>query len=210
MTTLRLITAPAIEPITLNDLKLHLRVTEIEERDSGGTEAVIEDSLLNTLIVTARKMIEGLCGPLISQTWEQYEQDFPADNIIRIWKPRVTTFTSLIYTDEDSVATTLSATNYTTDLIDEFRPKIVLKNDYSWPTVILFEANPIKLTFTCGYGSTDDDVPEPIKQAMLLFCSHLYENREMYNISISGNSVVPIPWTMEALIAPYRAWGFDS
>ena len=210
MTTLRLITAPAIELITLNDLKLHLRVTEIDERDSGGTEAVIEDALLNSLIVTARKMIEGLCGPLITQTWEQYEQDFPTNNIIRIWKPRVTTFTSLIYTDDDSVATTLSATNSTTDLIDEFRPKVVLKNDYSWPTVTLFEANPIKLTFICGYGSSADDVPEPIRQAMLILCAHLYENREMYNISISGNSVVPIPWTTEALIAPYRAWGFDS
>ena len=199
MATLKLNTGPTLEPITRDEVKQHCRIDETED-----------DLYIDSLIITARKMVEGLCGPLFSQVWEQYEQDFPFDNIIRIWKPRVTVFTSLIYTDEDSVATTFGPTNYTTDLINEFRPKVVLKNDYSWPTVTLFEVNPIKLTFTCGYGATAASVPEPIKQAMLLLCGHLYENRDMYNISISGNSVVPIPWTTEYLLAPYRAWGFDA
>ena len=210
MSTLRLITPPEIEPITIDELKLHLRLTEIDERDAGGTEAVMEDSLLNSLIKTARQMVENFCGPLITQSWEQYENGFPNGNILRLWKPRVQSVTSLIYTDIDDTSTTLDTDYYTTDIINKQRPNITLNYNYSWPIVTLHPVNPIKITFVCGYGDVASDIEEPIKQAILILCGHLYENRDMYNISISGKSVVPIPWTTETLIASYRAWGFEA
>jgi uncharacterized phiE125 gp8 family phage protein len=210
MTTLRRTIGPAQEPIGIDELRLHCRITELDESDAGAADAAVEEALLNALIQTAREMVEGLCGPLITQTWEQYEQGFPSGNSLRLWKPRVQAVSGLTYTDDDSTETTLSTTYYSTDVINEFRPAVVLNTDYSWPTVTLHPVNPIKVTFTAGYGDEPEDVPAAIRQAMLILCGHLYENREMYNISISGNSVVPIPWTTEALLAPYRAWGFEA
>lgn len=199
MAVLKLKTAPTVEPLTRDEVKQHCRIDHAED-----------DLYLDALIITVRKVVEDLCGPLISQAWEQYEQNFPCGNSLRIWKPRVTVFTSLTYTDIDNVTTTFSGTYYTADMVNEYRPAVVLNYGDWWPITTLLTVNPIKLTYTCGYGATAASVPEPLKQAMLLLCSHLYENRDMYNISVSGNSVIPIPWTSEMLMAPYRAWGFEA
>jgi uncharacterized phiE125 gp8 family phage protein len=194
---LKLKTGPALEPITLYEAKAHLRVD---------FETETEDTYISALIATAREYVEQLCGPLITQTWEQYQSAWPVWGQLQIGKPRLLTVTSVAYTDEDSVEATLSATAYTVDTVNEHKPGIILKEDQAWPTVNLFNVNPIKITFTCGYGPTASNVPTPIKQALLLLISHWYENREPFNISISGNSVVPIPLTVDALLANYRVW----
>lgn len=196
---LKLKTAPTVEPITLDEVKQHCRIDASED-----------DIYLTTLITVVRKMVEEFCGPLINQDWYQYELDWPAGDSIRLGKPRVsTTNFAITYTDTDAVTTTLDTDYYTVDDENEYFPAVVLNYNYAWPASTLHPVNPIKITFTCGYGAAATDIPEPIKQVMLLFCEHLYENREPYNVSVSGNSVVAIPWTMEALLAPYRAWGFD-
>lgn len=210
MAVLRLITAPVVEPVTIDDVRLHCRLTEMEEIDGGSPDALIEESLLNSLITVARQTLEHYVGPLITQTWEQYEQDWPGGDSLRLWKARVQTVSGVAYTDADSTEATLDTDYYTADTISEYRPAVVLNYNYAWPQVTLHPVNPIKVTFTAGYGDEAGDVPEPIRQALLLLIAHFYENREPFNISTSGNSVEPIPWTVEALIAPYRVWGFEA
>lgn len=199
MAVLKLKTAPTVEPLTLDEVKQHCRI-----------DTLSDDVYLNTMIIAVRRLVEEFCGPLITQTWEQYENDFPNGDSLRIWKPRITTFTSLTYTNSDNTTTTLSSTYYTVDDENEYFPAVVLNYNYSWPTVTLHPVNPIKLTYICGYGATAATVPETIRQAMLILAAHWYENREPYNISISGNSVIPIPWTVEALLTPYRVYGFEA
>jgi uncharacterized phiE125 gp8 family phage protein len=199
MAVLKLKTAPTIEPITRDEVAQHCRI-----------DAVEDDLYIDSLITTAREIIEGLCGPLITQTWEQYEQDFPNGDTLRLWKAHIQSVTSLTYTDVDDTTTTLDADYYTADIINAYQPNITLNYNYCWPVVTLHPVNPIKITFTAGYGASGDYIPKPIKQAMLILISHWYENREPYNISISGNSVVPIPWSADALIAPYRVYGYEA
>ena len=165
-----------------------------------------EDDYLTALITTAREYVEQLCGPLITQTWEQYDAAWPSGDRLGIGKPRLLAVSSVEYTDEDSVEATFAAASYSVDTVNEWKPGIVLNDDYDWPTANLFNLNPIVTTFTCGYGAAASDVPTPIKQALLLLVSLWYEQRQPVNVSISGNSVVPIPFTVDALLANYRCY----
>ena len=65
--TLALISPPAVEPVTLADMKAHLRVTH----DS-------EDAMIASLIKAAREELEQAAGlALISQGWRLYLDCWP-------------------------------------------------------------------------------------------------------------------------------------
>ena len=51
-------------------------------------------------------------------------------------------------------------------------------------------ANGIEIDFTAGYGDAADDVPAPIRQALLLLIAHWYEHREPIEVG-SPETVVP-------------------
>ena len=50
-----------------------------------------------------------------------------------------------------------------------------------------------------GYGTTENDVPEPIRQAILLLVGHWFLQRE----PTSPGVLSPIPLGINALLAPY-------
>ncbi len=165
----------------------------------------VEDTLLSSLITSAREKVEELCGPLISQTWYQYDDDWPAGDELAIAKPRVTALDSIKYTGSDSVQETLSASTYTLDTVEELKPRIVLKEGQSWPSTELFNVRPIVMEFTCGYGATSASVPRNIWLAMLLLISDAYYNRDAV---VVGKDVMALPWGIDALLAGHRLWGF--
>lgn len=61
--------------------------------------------------------------------------------------------------------------------------------------------NPWKIAFSAGYGGPDD-VPAPIKAAILLMATDLCENRDAKTVA----NLVANP-TVDRLLAPYRAVG---
>ncbi len=196
MSTLKLKTAPAVEPVTIDEVYDQLRIT-----------STAEEILLTSYIKAAREYVENLCGPLISQTWYQYEQDWPCGDSIIIGKPRLSSVTSVKYRiDGDAADTTLSTSDYSVDDKDEAKPKIVLDDDASWPSDDLEEVNPITVEFVCGYGATASTVPEPIRLAILLLVSQWYEQR--LPVYTGQGSPVEIPFAVNALLANYRHWGF--
>jgi uncharacterized phiE125 gp8 family phage protein len=187
---LKLSIAPTTEPVSLEQARRHCRIDDVEE-----------NTYLTDLITTARQYVEELCGPLITQTWEQYEDDWPGGEVLRIGKPRLQSVTSVIYTDEDGAAATLAAANYTVAIEDERWPAVVLKPDYDWPTVTLLNTNPIKITLVCGYGATGATVPLPLRQAILLLIGHWYEERQ---IAAVGHHIAAVPFAVNSLLANYR------
>ncbi|GJK86863.1 MULTISPECIES: head-tail connector protein [Citrobacter] len=57
-----------------------------------------------------------------------------------------------------------------------------------------------------GYAEDEDSIllGEDVKAAILLLVGHWYANREAVNI---GNITTEIPFTVEALLQPYRIYG---
>jgi uncharacterized phiE125 gp8 family phage protein len=56
--------------------------------------------------------------------------------------------------------------------------RVALAYNKSWPTLSLRPTNAVVVQFTAGYGDAADDVPQRVKQAMLLLIGHWYEHRE--------------------------------
>lgn len=166
---------------------------------------IYEGTHLNSLVKAAREYIESLCGPLITQSWYQYEDDWPKDTI-QIGKPRLASVVAVKYTENGEAAATFASSNYSVDSADEYRPRIVLNNDASWPSVDLEEVNPIEIEFTCGYGASASTVPESLRLAILLLVSHWYEQR--LPVFTGTGTPVEIPYAVDALLANYRNWGF--
>lgn len=195
-----LVTAPAVEPVNLTDVKSHLRIS-----------STAEDSLLNGFISGARQRIEAITNrKLINQTWKVYYDDWPIDDCLTLPYTPLSTGTAPIITYEDAEKTSyaLSSTAWRSDSVTE-PPRLCLEYNDSWPTVTLNKINPISAQFVCGYSTASSSaVPESIQIALKMIVGHWYENREEYAVGYGGMDVKEIPGAVNALLAPYRIWSF--
>lgn len=185
-----LATAPASEPITLAEGKLHLRV-----------DHTADDSLITALITVARERVEDITRrALISQTWDLKLDAWPVLSELRIPLPPLLSVTSVKYLDKDGIESTMPSTDYIVDTASE-PGRIVLAWAKSWPeTTTLYPVNPITVRFVAGYGAAGSDVPQAIRQAMLLMIGEWYENRE----NAGEARLQQISLSAEALLWPYR------
>jgi hypothetical protein len=216
---LKLVTAPALEPLTLEQIKDHLRLDSTDQ-----------DLMLGSLIKAARRWTEHfLSRCLIEQTWDLlFTNGFPAFtgwdtglpaqyvtfgrtglpfvhclNEIRIPRaPLKATggIVSVKYLDATGAQITLVAgTDYVVGARSE--PAIIAPAyGKSWPaTRNYLDATgnyPAEVRFIAGYGAAGSAVPENFRQAMLLLVGHWFENRE----EVSGSSLASIPKGVEALL----------
>lgn len=176
--------APTVEPLSLQEVKDHLRVT-----DSA------EDSYITALIVAARQYVEKFINKkLITQTVQDWRDRFSFS--VPIWEGvrygSITEFQARVLEtafypvqsvdeistfDRDDDETVFSAGNYQTDTVDEDLPgRIILRDGASWPTSLRI-ANAVKVEYTAGYGDTADDVPQSIRQGLLMTVAYMFEKR---------------------------------
>lgn len=185
---LKIKTAPTVEPVSLSEMKLHLRV--------DGSD---EDALINGLITLAREDIERMTNRmLITQVWELVLDSWPASPFELGLGP-VQSVDSIKYTDEDGDESTFSSDNYLVDTY-AYRGRVALKSDASWPSEPLAPIAGVKITFTGGFGDAAAAVPTRFKQALKLLVGHHYENREAVSFSVGGNLQV-LPMGVTALLA---------
>ena len=194
---LNLVIIPSTEPLTVNEAKAHLRV----ENDT-------EDDYIAALIETARAHLDGRDGwlsrALMTQTWDYTLDAFPMEEWICLPLPPVQSITSITYKDVNGNAQTFNASNYSLSADKHWKPRVHLAATASWPgTWNAPEA--VTIRTINGYGGTVEDVPAPIKQALLLLIGHWYENRE--TVTLDG---VPqeMPLAVEALLEPYMVTAF--
>lgn len=165
-----------------------------------------DDDLLNALITTARQHVENtLRRSLITQTWELWMETFPSTDYIEIPLPPLISVSSITYYDVDDTVATMDADEYFVDVKSE-PGRVSLNDGESWPSTTLRPHNGVCITFVSGYGAAAS-VPKAIKQAILLLISHLYENREA--VTTSGGAPNELPFAVNALLYPYRIWGFS-
>jgi uncharacterized phiE125 gp8 family phage protein len=164
--TLRLITPPAVEPVSVETAKLFLRVDGIDE-----------DTLITSLVKGARETGEELArSAFITQTLEMIVDNWPPKFVLALMRPPLQSVTSVKYYDENNVEAIW--TDYTVDTRNE--PGRIHFN--STPGTTLLESGGIVVRYVAGYGNTEADVPQRIKDAILALTAYRYENRESQDI----------------------------
>lgn len=173
MSALKLITAPAAEPISLTDVEGQCRL------DAGVITANGEATTVGIFITAVRQKAElYLRRPLITQTWEMVLDEFPA--VIVVPLPPLQSVTSITYTDGNGDTQTLDPTTYKVDN-DSEPARIVPTYGNQWPAT-RDEINSVRVRFVCGYGDSTGTVPVCVRQWMLLNVADLYENRELTQV----------------------------
>lgn len=182
----RLVTGPAIEPVTLGEAESQLNINIIGE-----------DAHIRRLMAAARRWAEGYCErAFISQTWALALDEFPAD-VIEIGRG-CSSITTVGYFDIDNDAQTLAVDDdYDADVYSE--PARLMPVDV-WPTTYA-RMNAVTITFVAGYGTSAASVPQDIRDAILMTVSHWYTTREPV---VKGTIVQDAPLTVKEMLAPYR------
>lgn len=180
-----LVTAPAIEPVSLVELKSQL------ELDADDTS---KDTALALYITAAREMIEEYTGlALITQTWRMTLDNWPAYHVewwdgvrqLPITELRRSGRQSDVFLprypaqEVDSITADGSSVTVTDVFVVDTaqRPaRLVLKHGATWPTV-LDSANGVVITYTAGYGDNAGDVPAALRLAIMQTAAYMFEHR---------------------------------
>lgn len=193
---LSLVTAPAREPIDLATAKIHLRVDTEDE-----------NALVDGLIRSAREYVESATGrALLTQTWDLKLDGFPCEGL-ELPKAPVSAVSSITYLDTNGASQTWSSANYLTDLpAGPKASKARITPAYGVVPPSTYDVmNAVTIRFVCGYGSSGDRVPGPLRQAMLLLIGHWYQSREAVVVGV-GIGGVTVPLTVEQLLWPYKVF----
>ncbi|CAD7027304.1 phage gp6-like head-tail connector protein [Pseudorhizobium endolithicum] len=179
-------TPPAAEPLTLAEVKAHLRLDDGEE-----------DALLLSLLATAREHLEretGLC--LMAQSWRLHLDDWPADGIIRIAKSPVQAIPAVTVFDAEGEPLQVPLEDHLLD--GEGRPaRLWLRN----PPAPGQSMNGIEIGFSAGFGEAGTDVPDTLKRAMLIHVGHMFAFRGVIS---PDQQPAGIPDGYDRLVAPFR------
>jgi uncharacterized phiE125 gp8 family phage protein len=187
----KLKTAPTLEPVTLAEAKLHLKL------DSDTTD----DTLVTALIQAAREQAEKYTGrAFIEQVWEYMMDEFGEEEI-ELPNPPLISVSTITYTDGNNVTQTLSTSVYGVNTYDE-PGEVYLKFNQIWPIVLDVE-NSICITYKAGYGTAATSVPASIRAAILLIIGHLYANRE--NVVV-GRTPAELPQGAQSLLDPFKVY----
>jgi len=136
-----------------------------------------EDDYLTNLIQVARQHLEKWSmRAFMAQTWDYYLDDWPADDPFEVPLPPLSTVSTITYENSEATVATVATTVY---IVDKKRKpgRIALKHGQIWPSFTPQSVNAIKVRFIAGAASAGD-VSIDYKQAIMMLCGHLYENRE--------------------------------
>jgi len=156
--------APTTDPVSLELVKDHLRVTDAPEEDDA-IKAIIEDA--------TAYIQEYQWSQLMPATWELRIDDFP--DKIELHPNPVSSVSSLKYYDTTGTQQTLTAdTDY---VVDTTRHPALIYPAYNavWPVARGVE-NDVLATFVAGYAS-ETTLPRATRRGLLMLIEYLYENR---------------------------------
>ena len=178
-----LVTPPAVEPLSLAEAKLHLKV-EPDVHD--------EDALIAGYVKAAREYCEGWQGRTYVNTVRKLTLDyaFPDDGIVELPFPPLVSVAHVKYYDAAGVLTTLAASAYLVD-VTATPGRLVPAYGASWPTP-QYRIGAVEVQYTAGYGTAATSVPELFRQAVRLALGDLYEHRETEITGAISSPVVAV------------------
>ena len=180
------ITAPAVEPLSLDEAKHYLRV----EHDD-------DDALIASLVSSGRNQVEALtrCG-LLTQTWRFVRDCWPENGRIIVKMGPLRELLAVRVFNESGIANTLDPASFVVNAAGW----IIAAPGWSLPAPGRGVAG-IELDVEIGFGDNPSDVPPPLLQAVRMLLAHWYENRGLIAI---GQTVAMMPASVNALISSQR------
>lgn len=212
-----LVEAPAVEPITLEEARQHLRLDPF-----GAPATHPDDSLVQALITAARQQLDGavavgsectgwLGRALVAQTWDFLLPAFPS--AICLPQPPLLELVHIKYLDGAGTEQTLadSPAEY---VVNPGEPALIVpafaEGGYCWPATLdpgYGRTDVVRVRFRAGFPASDDSpvdlaahVPQPIKAAIKLMVEDLYSNRGQVVVG----TIVANTKAAESLLFPYR------
>jgi uncharacterized phiE125 gp8 family phage protein len=183
-----LLAGPAEEPVTLAEAKAWLKV-----------DGADENALIGTLITAARLHLESVTGrALLTQSWRLVLDAWPAGGEVRLPVAPLSALTDIRAFDEDGEEHTIGLAQFLVEA-GGAPPRLVLPVTVAGMPV-LRQRFGIEIDYVAGYGAAGD-VPQELKQALLVLVAHWFEHRDA--VVIAGSGAV-IPFGFDRLIAPYR------
>jgi len=187
---LSLVAAPTLEPISIAEARAQCRV--------DGND---EDGLIAGYVLAARDYVETYTRrALMTQTWDQIGNCLVNEIVLK--KPPIQSVTSVKYLDGSGVEQTLAPSQYRIVRRDTGEYVIVPAYGVTWPTPQAVEGA-VTVRFVAGYGAAPSNVPEAIRQALLILVAHLYAIREPV---VTGTIVSEVPLSVDTLLFPHRAF----
>ena len=182
-----MIEAPIAEPVSLDEAKRWLKV-ETED----------ENEIILTLITSARLYIEQATQRLLlQQSWRVIFSDLDARGAYLIPLSPVLRLLALTlrYSDDSEAALSVANVRLTkhgddTSLLIPQSYRIMLINDARF-----------ELDVSLGYGPNAQDVPAPLRTALLMLVAFWYENRGDYSTYVN---LTQIPSAIAALLTPFK------
>lgn len=176
---------PLAEPVTLAELKVHLRI-----------DAVDEDEMLEGLIRVARRHLEAVTGvALMTQGFRLLLDDWPRSSVIQLLKTPVQNIDAILVYDAEGAPENLDLSGMLLD--GGARPARLAITKRPRPTRPI---NGIEIEFTAGFGSALE-VPPELKRAILVHAAHLYEFRGAVTPEMQPAA---IPMGYDRLISPWQ------
>jgi uncharacterized phiE125 gp8 family phage protein len=181
-------TAPADEPVTLAEAKLHARI-----------DTAADDALVGMLISAAREQAESLCQRTIALAqWRLTLDRFPS--AIALPMPRVTQVISVEYRDPDGNLLELALDDVTLDAGSQVSNWLYPAADATWPDT-WSHPNGVVVVYESGWAPAD--VPLAIKQWILMAVAAGYRNREALVDDRAGRLELPRNF-LDGLLDPWR------
>jgi uncharacterized phiE125 gp8 family phage protein len=169
-------TPPASEPVTLPEVKNHLRIDTNDH-----------DTRLTALIQAARERTERYLGrALVTQTLLYKLDVFPAT--IELPRPPIQGVNSLKYVDATGATKTLNTSKY------KVAGDRIIPTD-GWP-VIKDTIAAVTVDYDAGYGDPDA-VPEAIKEGVLIQVERMFDRTDMEHDKTLASVAASVLW-------PYR------
>lgn len=186
--SLKVNVAATVPLFTTAQAKQHLKI-----------DTTADDTYIDNLITAATESCQIYTNRyFITTTVTQYSDSWK--EVASLYKSPVQELTHIKYYNSSDVLTTWEATEYILDEVSE-PARIAVAVDYSFPNLSTRELNRVEVKYKVGYGDAASDVPDGIKQAVLLCIGNWYENRQSV---ITGRTATELPLSSQYLLNQYK------
>jgi uncharacterized phiE125 gp8 family phage protein len=174
---------PAVEPITLSEMKAYLRLDDDDQ-----------DELVSGLIRAARLMVESVSRRvLIEQGWRIVMDCWPPGGKVALPISPLLAVDGIKVLDAAGVGTDMASGSFEADAASA--PPCIAVSHAPEPGKA---RNGIEIKLRAGYGASSDAVPATLRLAIKILVAHWFENRG----DVVGEQILP-PEAM-ALVAPFQ------